>query len=100
MNGEYILDCDASDVGISGVISQIRNGEERVISDDSRTLSKAEKNYFCDRQRTISSPLFRDIQSKIRSTGSCVDFQFLRAQGTSMSMVRDLISVEINCRLS
>ena len=36
MDGEYILDCDASDVGISGVISQIQNGEVRVISDGSR----------------------------------------------------------------
>ena len=45
MDGEYILDCDASDVGISGVISQIQNGEERVFSDSSRTISKAEKNY-------------------------------------------------------
>ena len=44
-DGEYILDCDASDVGISGVLSQIQNGEERVISYGSRTLSKAEKNY-------------------------------------------------------
>ena len=38
-------DCDASDVGISAVLNQIQNGEERVISYGSRTLSKAEKNY-------------------------------------------------------
>ena len=44
-DGEYILDCDATDVGISGVLSQIQNGEERVISYGSRTLSKAAKNY-------------------------------------------------------
>ena len=27
-DGENILDCDAGDVGISGVLSQIQNGEE------------------------------------------------------------------------
>ena len=44
--GEYILDCDASDVGISGVLSQIQSGEDRVISysSRSRTLGEAEKN--------------------------------------------------------
>ena len=44
-DGEYILDCDSSDVGISGELSHIQNGEERVISYGSRTLSKAEKKY-------------------------------------------------------
>ncbi|MCG8045846.1 MAG: RNase H-like domain-containing protein [Candidatus Thiodiazotropha endolucinida] len=43
--GEYILDCDASNIGISGVLSQMQNGEERVISYGSRTLSKSERNY-------------------------------------------------------
>ena len=42
--GEYILDCDASDVEISGILSQIESGEDRVISYSSRTQSKAEKN--------------------------------------------------------
>ena len=44
-DGELILDTDASDVGISGVLSQVQDGEERVLSYGSRTLSKSERNY-------------------------------------------------------
>ena len=41
----YILDTDSSDTQISGVLSQVQDGVERVISYGSRTLNKAEKNY-------------------------------------------------------
>ena len=44
-DGELILDTDGSDVGISGVLSQVQDGEERVLSYGSRTLSKSEINY-------------------------------------------------------
>ncbi|MEW8561290.1 MAG: reverse transcriptase domain-containing protein, partial [Candidatus Thiodiazotropha sp.] len=44
-NGLYVLDTDASDTQISGVLSQIQDGRELVISYGSRTLNKAEKNY-------------------------------------------------------
>ena len=43
--GQYILDTDASDGQIAGILSQIQDGHERVISYGSRTLGKAEKNY-------------------------------------------------------
>ena len=43
--GEYILDTDASDLAIGGVLSQIQNGKERVIAYGSRSLNKSEKNY-------------------------------------------------------
>ena len=43
-DGEQILDTDASDVGISGVLSQVQDGKERVLSYGSRTLSKSERN--------------------------------------------------------
>ena len=43
--GQYILDTDASDGQIAGILSQIQDGRERVISYGSRTLGKAEKNY-------------------------------------------------------
>ena len=44
-DGELILDTDASDIGIGGVLSQVQEGEERVLSYGSRTLSKSERNY-------------------------------------------------------
>ena len=44
-DGELILDTDASDVGISGVLSQVQDGEVRLLSYGSRTLSKSERNY-------------------------------------------------------
>ena len=44
-SGPYILDTDASDTQISGVLSQVQDGIERVISYGSRTLNKAERNY-------------------------------------------------------
>ena len=41
----FIVDCDASDVGIGGVLSQvIKSGVEQPISYFSRTLSKPERN--------------------------------------------------------
>ena len=43
--GLYILDTDASDTQISGVLSQVQDGKERVISYGSRVLNKAEQNY-------------------------------------------------------
>ena len=43
--GQYILDTDASDTQISGVLSQVQDGIERVISYGSRSLNKAERNY-------------------------------------------------------
>ncbi len=44
-DGLYILDTDASDTQIAGVLSQVQDGNERVVSYGSRTLNKAECNY-------------------------------------------------------
>jgi transposase InsO family protein len=43
--GDFILDCDACDVGIGAVMSQIQDGKERVIAYGSRALNRAERNY-------------------------------------------------------
>lgn len=44
-NEEFILDTDASNYSIGAVLSQVQNGQERVISYASRTMNKAETNY-------------------------------------------------------
>ena len=43
--GEYILDTDACDVSIGAVLSQVQEGQEKVMSYGSRTLTRAEANY-------------------------------------------------------
>ena len=38
----YVLDMDASDVGLEGVLSQVQDGEDRVIPYASKTLNRAQ----------------------------------------------------------
>jgi len=45
MEGQYILDTDASNTGIGGVLSQIQDGEEKVVAYGSKTLSKSQRDY-------------------------------------------------------
>ena len=43
--GDFILDTYASNEGISGVLSQVQDGQEKVIAYGSKMLSKTECNY-------------------------------------------------------
>jgi len=43
--GEFILDTDVLNIGISAVLSQKQKGKEKVIAYYSHVLNKAEKNY-------------------------------------------------------
>ena len=43
-NSDFILDTDASGDGIRAVLSQIHDGEEKVLAYASRKLSRAERN--------------------------------------------------------
>ena len=53
-DGLFILDTDASDVGIGAVLSQIQNDKEVVISYGSRALSQQERNYCVTRKELLA----------------------------------------------
>jgi hypothetical protein len=52
--GKFIVDMDASNVGLGGVLSQLQDGQERVISYYSETLNKAERNYCVTRWELLA----------------------------------------------
>ncbi|KAK3086913.1 hypothetical protein FSP39_025347 [Pinctada imbricata] len=58
--GDFILDCDACDVGIGGVLSQIQDGRERVLYYGSRTLNKSERNYCVTDKELLAVRYFVD----------------------------------------
>ena len=52
--GQYRLDTDASNDAIGAVLSQIQDGQERVIAYASRLLSKTERNYCVTRRELLA----------------------------------------------
>ena len=50
----FILDVDACDQSIGGVISQVINGEERPVALASRTLTKTERSYCVTRKEMLA----------------------------------------------
>ena len=55
----FILDTDASDVGMGGVLSQVgEDGYERVIAFGSKLLSKAERSYCVTRKELLAVVTF------------------------------------------
>ena len=56
--GEFILDCDASDTGIGGVLSQLQEGEERPICYASKKLDKQQQRYCVTRRELLAAVTF------------------------------------------
>ena len=53
-DGSYVLDTDASNSGLGVVLSQLQDGEEKVILCTSRLLSKAERNYDTTKKELLA----------------------------------------------
>ena len=56
--GMFILDVDACDKGIGGVLMQLQEGRERVIAYASRALNKAESNYCITEKELLAVRYF------------------------------------------
>ena len=62
-NKEFILDTDASDNGIGGILSQIKGNEERVIGYASRSLTKPERRTLQPGKNSL--PLLRLFNTSV-----------------------------------
>ena len=52
--GTLIVDTDASDVGLGAVLSQVQDGQERVLCYASRTLTRPVRNYCVTRRELLA----------------------------------------------
>ena len=57
-DGEFILDCDASDSGIGGVLSQVQHGKEKPVCYASKKLDKQQKRYCVTRRELLAAVTF------------------------------------------
>ena len=57
-SGEYLLDTDASDLAVGGDLSQVRDGEEKVIAYSSKKLNKQQRRYCVTRRELLAVVTF------------------------------------------
>ena len=53
-HGCFVLDTDASDVGMGAVLSQLQEGEERVIAYESKRFTKQQRRYCVTRRELLA----------------------------------------------
>jgi hypothetical protein len=80
-NYKFQIQCDASDVGLGGVLTQTINGQEHVITYLSRTLTNAEKNYSVT-ERECLAVLF------------CIEKCRAYVEGTEFEVITDHASLK------
>ena len=73
-NARYILDTDASNVGIGAVLSQVQNGVERVIAYASQTLSRSQRNYCTTYRELLAVVNFVNISVTIYWVRKCSQY--------------------------
>ena len=56
--GEFVLDTDASNHGMGAVLSQVQNGQEKVIAYASRTLNGSQRNYCTTKKELLAVVTF------------------------------------------
>ena len=54
----FILDCDASNVGIGSVLQQVQDGKEKVIAYASKRLDKTQQRYSVTRRELLAMVTF------------------------------------------
>ena len=52
--GQYILDCRSNVVGLGAVLSQVQDGKEKVLSNASKVLNQAQRNYCVVRRELLA----------------------------------------------
>lgn len=57
-SGTFVLDCDASSHALGGVLSQLQDGEEKVIAYASRTLNPAQRQYCTTKRELLAVVTF------------------------------------------
>ena len=57
-NGKFILDTDASETGLGGVLSQVQGGEEKVIAYGSISLQNSQRKYCTTHKELLSIVTF------------------------------------------